>query len=132
MLANNKLIEYYKEIGILGSISAVLGWDNNVMMPTGAASFRATQLTYLSSKIYQLLNDHQLEELILKAETELDQLSDLEQVNLKLIKREYYDNKAVDETLLNALTKASLLCEHNWREARKNNDFKFKYLVLYF
>lgn len=121
LLANKKLVEYYKEIGILGSISAVLGWDNNVMMPTGAASFRATQLTYLSSKIYQLLNDHQLEELILNAE--LEKLSDLEKVNLELIKREYYNNKAVDENLLNALTKASLLCEHSWREARKNNDF---------
>ena len=122
MLANKKLAEYYKEIGILNSINSVLHWDNNVMMPSGGANLRSTQLTYLSTKLYQLLNNPELEDLISKAENE--DSSDIEKANINLIKRQYNDNKSVDEKLLNALTKASLTCELNWREARKENNFK--------
>jgi len=122
LLANKKLAEYYKEIGILNSINSVLHWDNNVMMPSGGANLRSTQLTYLSTKLYQLLNNPELEDLISKAENE--DSSDIEKANINLIKRQYNDNKSVDEKLLNALTKASLTCELNWREARKENNFK--------
>jgi carboxypeptidase Taq len=122
LLANNRLNEYFKEIGILQSIQSLLRWDNDVMMPKGGATLRSEQLMYLSTKTYRCLNDPKLAELIF--ETESESLNEWEQANVALIKHQYLQNKAVDEALVKATTKASLACELNWRDAKINNDFK--------
>ena len=120
--ANKELTEYYQKIGILQSITAVLSWDNSVMMPIGGAGLRGNQLTLLSGEIYRLSSCSKLGDLIANAENE--SLDSWQLANLNLIKRNYLYNKALDENLVKAFIKASLACELNWREARKTNDFK--------
>ncbi len=122
MLASAELNRYFKELGILSSISSLVQWDNDVMMPKGSASLRQEHMMFLSGEHYQLLNNPKFDELIARAETEV--LDDWQKANINNIKRQCLHNKAVDKALVEASTKASLACELNWRDARKNNDFK--------
>ncbi len=122
MLAYTKLNEHFKKIGILKSIQALVSWDNNVMLPKEGAKLCSMQMTYLSSEIYKHLNDPILPDLI--AESEANTLDEEQLINLRHIKYQHLCNQAVDEKLVKAKTNAVLTCELNWREARKNNDFK--------
>ena len=121
-IAYQNLAKYFKEITILNSISALASWDNSVMMPKGGASLRQEQMVYLSNQAYQLMNNPLIEELIGKAEEEI--LSAWQKANITKIKRDFLHNKAIDQQLVEASTKAALACEMNWRDARANNDFK--------
>ena len=122
MSAYSKLEDHFKKIGTLKSIQSLVSWDNNVMLPKEGAKLCAMQMTYLSGEIYKHLSDHELSDLI--AESETNALSAAQKINLQHIKYQYLCNKAVDEKLVKAKTNAALTCELNWREARKNNDFK--------
>src|SRR3954469_20484190 len=44
----DKLVVRLKEIGLLGSVSAVLGWDERTQLPNKGAEFRAEQLSLLA------------------------------------------------------------------------------------
>ncbi len=120
--AYDNLKQHFKEIGLLQSISTLAQWDNDVTMPVGGASLRQEQMMFLSGKIYQKLNNPQIAELIDKSESE--DLNDWQLANIRKIKKQYLHNKALDKDLVEATTKATLECELNWRESRKNNDFK--------
>ncbi len=122
MKAYSKLEEIFKRIGTLNSIQALVSWDNNVMLPKGATSSCAMQMTYLSGESYKLLNDPSLENLIEDASEE--NLNDWQKANLSHIKYQYLCNKVVDEKFVKEKTNLSLTSEFNWREARKNNNFK--------
>jgi carboxypeptidase Taq len=122
LLANAELNSLFKEIGVLQSIASLVQWDNDVMMPKGGAVIRQEQLMFLSSQSHQRLNNPRIPDLIAKAE--MEDLDEWQKANLQLIKRQYLHNNAVDKKLVEATTKATLVCELNWREARQNNDFK--------
>ena len=120
--AYDNLKKYFKEIGLLQSISTLAQWDNDVTMPVGGSILRQEQMMLLSGKIYQKLNNPKIAELIDKSENE--NLDDWQLANIRKIKRQYLHNQALDKNLVEATTKATLECEINWRSARKNNDFK--------
>lgn len=121
-LAKQQLKSLYKSIGILRSIQRLVQWDADVMMPIGSSSLRAQHLEFLSCEIYQKLSNSRIEDLICKAENE--NLGKWDQANLRLIKKEYQQNKLLDKNFVAAYTKACFTCEVNWREARKNNNFQ--------
>lgn len=114
------LSSIFKEIGILQSISALSQWDNDVFMPKKSFGIKQDQMVFLSAQIYQRLNNPKIEELI----ESCSNLDELQQANLAIIKKKYLRNKAVDQELVEKITKSALECELNWRDARKNSNFK--------
>ncbi|MEK6734542.1 MAG: carboxypeptidase M32, partial [Pseudomonadota bacterium] len=119
--AYQNLEEIFKEIGILKSITSLAQWDNDCYMPLDGSFLRQEQMVFLTSQIHQRITNPKIQDLILSAEEE--ELNGWEQANLRNIKREYIHNNAIDEDLAKQLTKARLVCEINWREARENNDY---------
>ena len=120
--AYQTLSEIFREIGILNSINTLAQWDNDVTMPKGSYKLKQDQMMFLSDQIYQRLHSTKINDLIHQAENE--NLNDWQIANLRQMKKQYLNNQAVDQSLLAAITKATLECELNWREARTNNDFK--------
>jgi carboxypeptidase Taq len=116
------LSNIFREIGILRSISTLAQWDNDVTMPKGSHKLKQDQMMFLSDQIYQRLHSTKVNDLIHQAENE--NLNDWQADNLHQMKKQYLNNQALDQDLLSAITKATLECELNWREARANNDFK--------
>ena len=122
MSAYAELETRFKRLSHLGGASAVLGWDSSVMMPPGGSDVRGEQLAALSVVCHQMMTDPTIGDLLAAAEAE--KLDDWQRANLKLMARDYRHATAVPEKLVEAMSLAGSNCEHVWRTARKENDFK--------
>jgi carboxypeptidase Taq len=122
MSGYSKVAEIYSKINSLNSISGILGWDTATMMPEGSAKCRAEDIAVLGTIANKMLASNRLGELLSEV-SEDDCNNEWEKANLRLIK--YYRDSvlAIDSDLNERYTKASILCEHRWRVARKENDF---------
>ena len=69
--AYDELMGRMRELDVLGQISGLLGWDQEVMMPPKAATFRAEQLAWLSKEGHTRMTDARVGELLTKAESDV-------------------------------------------------------------
>ena len=112
----------FRRIGALHEAQGILHWDMAVMMPSGAASGRAEQLSEISLVVHEIMNDAETADLLAAAEA--DPPTDAhERANLFEMRRKHVHATAVEADLVAALTKASSDCEMCWRAARPANDF---------
>lgn len=102
----------------------ILHWDAATMLPDGGAAVRGEQLAALQVACHQLLTAPALPELFDKAEADTSALDDWQQANLREMRRIWRHETAVPEELVSALARAGSACEHRWRTAKKENDFK--------
>ncbi len=110
-----------RRIAHLGSASGILGWDNSVMMPKGAASWRGETMATLAGLMHEMGTAPDMPDLFAKAEGE--DLTPDEARNLALLRRDHARATALPGRLVEALSKASSASEMAWREARATDDF---------
>ena len=53
MSAFDSVVQHAREIALLESIWATIGWDERTYMPAAAGPYRAKQMTLLSSLLHQ-------------------------------------------------------------------------------
>ena len=108
----------------LGAVSSLLFWDQNTMMPHGAAAARADQAGSLERVLHERLTDPEVGRL-------LDALApwaageDPESVDVRLlhwVRRDYEKATRVPTDLAVELTHAAALGEQAWLEARAASD----------
>ena len=121
----DQLCAHARETALLQSVAELLGWDERTKMPLAAGAYRAEQMTYLSSLVHRRQTDPRLGEW-------LDELaaSDLARdphsdagATIRQIRREYDKLTKLPQSLVEELTRASVLGQQAWVEARKNDDF---------
>jgi len=117
------LEQRYRRIGAIKEAQAILHWDMAVMMPSGSAEGRATQLAELSLVIHEILKDPGIEDLLTIAES-TPPSSRTQRANLVEMRRMQIHANAIEADLVVALTEASSKCEMQWRHARPAGDFK--------
>lgn len=120
-----ELCQFVRETAMLESIEALLGWDERTYMPVSAGAYRAEQITYLSGNIHQRRTDPRLNDwLATLANSELakDPHSDTG-TTIRQLRRDYDKRVKLPQKLVEALTRASVLGQQIWVEARKKNDF---------
>ena len=124
--AYDELIARIKEVALLYSSAAVLGWDERTYMPRGGAMLRADQLGLLEGMAHEKFVDPRIGELL----SELEQ-SDLmkdpesaEAANIRETRHSYDKRTKLPKKLVEELTKTTTLAQGEWVIARKNNDFK--------
>ena len=121
-----KLCSHARETAILDSINGLLGWDERTKMPPGAGEYRAEQITYLAGQMHRRQTDPQLGEWLSElAESDLasDPHSD-EGATIRVMQREFEKRRKVPQQLVEELTRASVLGQQKWVEARKDDNFK--------
>ncbi len=101
----------------------MLGWDMQTMLPSNSGEGRAEQLAVLQSLGQELLLDRAVPEWLDVASADSG-LNDWQRANVREMRRLYRHAAATDPVLLQALTRARMRCEMQWRQARANNDFK--------
>lgn len=120
-----KLSAHARETALLSSVAELLGWDERTKMPPAAGAYRAEQMTYLSSLVHRRQTDGQLGDW-------LDQLADSDLASnphsdtgatIRQMRREYDKLTKLPQSLVEELTRASVLGQQAWVEARKNDDF---------
>lgn len=122
MSAYQKVAQHQHDIALLGSTEALLGWDQETQMPSGAQAYRAEQLGQLTKLRHaQLIDDEHFEQL--QALNGQSSLSGIEALNTKHWLKSARRARAIPTELAVEQTETSSHAMMAWQEARKNNDF---------
>jgi len=122
MQAYRTLERRFARIDHVEGAKGILNWDNETIMPAGAASQREGQLSTLSVIAHELLTAPDMPELLDRAGAE-DGLGGWERANLAEMRRLHAHASALPADLVERSARASLVCERAWREARQRSDF---------
>jgi carboxypeptidase Taq len=121
----DRLCTHARELAILNSTLALLGWDERTKLPKAGGEYRAEQMSFLAGFIHKKLTAPEvgewLAELIdspLAADRNSESGADI--VNLK---RDYDRKTKLPQSLVEELAKLEVLGQQMWVEARKANDF---------
>jgi len=119
-----RLVEKYREISLLGKVSAVLGWDLNVNLPPKGSEGRAAQTAYLTALIADKWLDKEFRKLledVNKTKSKLNLEEEAIVRNLNYRGKLYF--KVPKKTIVEqseVTSKAFMV----WKEAKKNDKFK--------
>jgi len=112
--------------GTLGSVAALVGWDQETYMPVGGAHARAEQSSLLARLLHERASDPRVGELLVECEVDSD-LNDPQSAhgaNIREMRRDYDKATKLPSDLVANLAKAQSEAQDVWKDARKNNDFK--------
>ena len=125
MQAYRTLEQRFARISDVEGALGILNWDNDTIMPAGAAGQRAGQVATLSVIAHELMTAPDMPDLLQEA-TSAPQggLDPWQRANLAEMARLHAHSAAVPAGLVDAASRASSACERAWREARANSDFK--------
>ncbi|MCP5005815.1 MAG: carboxypeptidase M32 [Planctomycetes bacterium] len=115
------LLEIYKKSAILDSVTEVLQWDQEVMMPEGALPIRAQQSSTIASLEHDILTSDEVSKHLVSLEQE--ELNTDQAANVREIKRKFERAVKVPNALVRELHETAIKSVESWKEARKNNDF---------
>ena len=124
MQAYQELEARKKRVSALNNAMGILHWDQQTMMPDGAAPARASVLAELSVMQHEMETGNALADLIDQAESEADQLDAWQRANLREIRHQFIHANAMPADLVAKIVLAQSDSHMTWREARPNNDFK--------
>ena len=120
-----ELKEYLKKIENLQHAGMILNWDMECSMPKNGVEAHIASLTFLSSEAFKLsispIMGEYLEELT-KPEV-IETLSEIDKKMVEKLKEDYEKVKNVPVKLQERITEVTSRSQHEWVEAKKNNDF---------
>lgn len=118
-----KLIrEYLNEYSQLKSIQALLHWDMETMMPSGAIEDRAGHLSYIQGKLHSHITSKRYHKLLMEMEKE--KLSSKEKKLLKELQWDYHQNNALPASHVKELSHTQTIATHVWQGSRSKNNWK--------
>lgn len=123
MTAYQQLEARKKRVSALNNAMGILQWDQQTMMPEGAAPARAAMLAELSVMVHEMETGSELSDLIDEAESGAAQLDPWQTANLREIRHQFIHANAVPSDLVERLVMAESDAHMTWRVARPNNDF---------
>ena len=121
----DELCHLMRQAALLESVESLLGWDERTYMPPAAGPYRAEQMTYLSGLLHQQRTNPRIGDLLgelAAGPLAKDPHSD-EGATIRQIRRDYEKRKKLPQSLVEELTRAAVLGQQAWVEARKDNDF---------
>jgi carboxypeptidase Taq len=122
--AEQRLRQHLHHTRLLGSISSVLYFDQNTVMPAAGAAWRGEQLALLATQLHQRQSSTAYADLVAAAEAELQpDASPERRRNLQLLRLELDRQRCLDPSLVAALAKAQSRGNAIWQDARARNDF---------
>lgn len=119
----DELRERIAEVVDLGQVAAVLGWDQETMMPPKGAEYRATQQATLHGLLHERLTDPRIGELLKDLEQPDAQaaLSDVDRAIVRVVRRDYDRATKIPEKLVKDLAIATTRGVESWRKARSES-----------
>jgi carboxypeptidase Taq len=119
------LIRRSKEVAVLQSCSAVLGWDQQTYMPKAGAAFRGEQLAVLAGLTHAKATDPATGELLATCEAS-DLVRDPESVeaaNVRELRHGYDRATKLPQRLVEELARVTTAAQEAWQEARARDHF---------
>jgi len=123
---NDKLVrfkEIFAEIADLNSAASVLGWDQQVNMPSAGAEARGNQLGTLEKFSHQLLTSDEVGRLLEELGSGAASLSPDDEALVRVAKRDYDKSTRVPSAFVIEMAMVSTRGHEAWVEARTKSDF---------
>ena len=117
------IFEKAREVAVINSSAAVIGWDQETYLPIHAAKHRADQLAWLSSRSHELATSDAWRADLEAAEAMDTGLDFKTTANLRELRREFDRATRLTVELVARDSVASSLAKHAWAEARERSDF---------
>ncbi|MCB0384921.1 MAG: carboxypeptidase M32 [Bdellovibrionales bacterium] len=118
-----KLEKHFRKIRNLQHLGDIASWDEAVMMPAGGGESRAEALTELRVLLNEMLSEPRLKDWLSEAQLSVGDGKSWQAANLREMRREVDQATALESDLVEAKTRAFMLCEQAWREKRSQNDW---------
>ncbi len=115
------LTAHMRRISSLYHVSAMLGWDEAVMMPAGGGEARAGAMSALDGQIHAMATDRRIADWLQAAKSA--ELAPEQQANVREIERGYRRATALPQDLVEAQSGAQARCQQGWRTQRAANDW---------
>lgn len=121
--AYSELMAYERESGALALVAERLGWDQETMMPRGAAEQRSEEMAAMEGVLHARRTDPRLGEWLEKAGAEeLVAGDEVAQAQLRHIRRSYDRMVKVPARLAQELARVTSKAQGIWAEARAADD----------
>jgi carboxypeptidase Taq len=117
-----KLKKKWKRIAALSDAIAMLSWDRQAIMPSGAECARAEQIATLSVLKHEEVAAPIISDLL--EEVDAQDLSSFQSANFSEMRRLHQHAAVLSAKTVDAHSRACTDCENSWRIARSDNDFK--------
>jgi len=114
----------FKRVEVLRSITHLLRWDAEVLMPLGSTGIRAEQLALLDTECTAILLSKKTAVLLDRVESITYSLDDWQEANVREMRRHWQHANAIPKRLTNSLHRATTKAEVVWRQACQENNFK--------
>jgi carboxypeptidase Taq len=118
MSAMSDLMAYQRQTEALSEVMGRLGWDQETMMPPGAADQRGEEMAAMEAVLHARRSDPKLGELIAMAEPG----TEAEAAQLRLIAREHARTVKIPADLATELARVTSVAQGTWAKARAEND----------
>lgn len=119
MSAFDELMAFQRETEALAQVMGRLGWDQETVMPDGAAEQRAEEMAAMDGVLHRRRTDPRIGEWLATAKP----ADEVGARNLELIRRSYEKTAKVPADLSAALARTTSLAHRVWAEARAADDF---------
>jgi carboxypeptidase Taq len=118
MTAYAELMEFQRQIEALAGIAGLLGWDQETMMPRGAAHQRGEQMAAIEGVLHERRTDPRIGDWLSMAVAD----DDVARANLLHIRRRFDRNNKVPARLAAEIARVTSLAQGIWAEARAAED----------
>ena len=110
-----------KELSLIGSLSGIMGWDQETMMPPKGGKLRSEMMAFLSSQAHSRITDPEMGKLISSLESQ--DLTAEQTANVREIKESYDKATKLPAELVEEKARHKSKSLRIWQEARSENDF---------
>ena len=118
------LIQRSKEIALYSSTSALLGWDQETVIPKKGLNYRAEQCAFLGGKAHSLFTDSQVGNWISRCEDEGACTDSEGLANLREWRWSHDRAVKLSSEFIEEAERVRSHAMSAWSESRKKNDFK--------
>ena len=114
-----------QELSDLGRTMALLGWDQQVMMPRGGAPQRAEQLATVGRIAHEKFTSPEIGRLLDESRSFAEQhdYDSFEASLVRVVSRDWEKQRRVPSELRAEMSRSAALANPVWIDARQNNDF---------
>ncbi|EAR11364.1 carboxypeptidase M32 [Reinekea blandensis] len=123
-MSYQKLTKTFHRLAQLEHAGAMLGWDQQVMMPAKGNEARGEALAELSVLSTEIIQQPALADAFAAAEADADNLEPWQQANLREMREQWKKANAIPADLVEAKALTTNECEYAWRSLRPANDWK--------
>jgi carboxypeptidase Taq len=121
MTAYSDLMAFQRDTQALAEISGRLGWDQETIMPRGAAAQRGDELGAIEGVLHERRVDARVGDWL--AAIDASTLDQVGQAQIREIRRSYERNCKVSARLASEIARVTSQAQGEWAEARANEDF---------